>query len=135
MPNPEALVNQVNIADSLSEERLKEISNQVYEGYQADLLSRKGWEKSVEEWLKLATLAAEARMYPWPKSSNVKYPIVATAAMQFSARAYPTLIPSDGQVVKCKVIGKDPDGRKAARAERIGKFMSWQIMEDMPDWE
>ena len=135
MPNPEALVNQVNIADSLSEERLKEISNQVYEGYQADLLSRKGWEKSVEEWLKLATLAAEARMYPWPKSSNVKYPIVATAAMQFSARAYPTLIPSDGQVVKCKVIGKDPDGRKAALAERIGKFMSWQIMEDMPDWE
>src|SRR3990167_7274899 len=135
MPNPEALVNQVNIADSLSEERLKEISNQVYEGYQADLLSRKGWEKSVEEWLKLATLAAEARMFPWPKASNVKYPIVATAAMQFSARAYPTLIPSDGQVVRCKVIGKDMDGQKAARADRLSKFMSWQLLYDMDCWE
>ena len=135
MPNPEALVNQVNIADSLSEEELVKISHRVFEGYQSDLLSRRAWEQSIEEWLKLATLVKESRMYPWPKSSNVKYPIVATAAMQFSARAYPTLLPSDGQIVKCKVIGKDPDGKKAARAERIGKFMSWQIMEDMPNWE
>ena len=135
MPTPENMMGLVNIADTLDEEELKEISQQVYDGYKADLQSRRAWEEAVEGWLKMATLTREGKMYPWPKASNVKYPIVATAAMQFSARAYPTLIPSDGQVVRCKVIGKDETGEKAKRAERISKFMSWQLISDMPSWE
>jgi len=135
MPTPENMIGLVNIADSLDEEKLTEISSRVYEGYLQDKQSRSAWEKEVEEWLKMATLIKETRTYPWLKASNVKYPIVATAAMQFSARAYPTLIPSDGQVVRCKVIGRDPDGKKMARAERIAKFMSWQIISDMDCWE
>jgi chaperonin GroES len=135
MPDPKQMIGQVNIADSLSDEELKKISTRVFEGYQTDMVSRKMWEIAVEEWLKMATLLKEPKTYPWPKASNVKYPIVATAAMQFSARAYPTLIPSDGQVVRCKVIGKDMDGQKAARADRLSKFMSWQLIHDMPCWE
>lgn len=135
MPSPQNMLGLVNIADSLDDEELVDISNQVFEGYKADQASRKAWEASVESWLKMATLVKEGKTYPWANSANVKYPIVATAAMQFSARAYPTLIPSDGQVAKCKVIGKDPTGEKAARAERLGKFLSWQLMNDMPCWE
>src|SRR3990167_2575850 len=135
MPTPDKMIGLVNIADSLSEEELTDISTQVYDGYKTDQGSRRAWEISVEEWLKMATLVKETKTYPWTKAANVKYPIVATAAMQFSARAYPTLIPSDGQVAKCKVIGKDPTGEKAARAERLGKFLSWQLMHDMPCWE
>jgi chaperonin GroES len=55
--------------------------------------------------------------------------------MQFAARAYPTLVPSNGQVVKCKVVGYDADGQKSQRAERISKHMSYQVLEQMPDWE
>src|SRR3990167_7126184 len=135
MPDPKNMIGQVNIADSLNDEELKKISTRVFEGYQTDMVSRKMWEIAVEEWLKMATLLKEPKTYPWPKSSNVKYPIVATAAMQFSARAYPTLIPSDGQIVRCRVIGKDLDGKKAARADRLSKFMSWQLIHDMPCWE
>lgn len=135
MASPETMITQVNIADSLKDEELEKISHRVAEGYKSDQQSRRAWENAVETWLKMATLIAETKTHPWPKSSNVKYPIVATAAMQFSARAYPTLIPSDGQVVRCKVIGKDLDGQKAIRAERIAKFMSWQVMHDMPSWE
>ena len=135
MPSPQSMVGQVNIADSLDDEELQEISTRVYEGYKADQQSRRAWEVAIEEWLKMATLIKESKSYPWPKASNVKYPIVATAAMQFSARAYPTLIPSDGLIAKCKVMGKDADGQKALRAERLGKFMSWQLLYDMPSWE
>ncbi len=135
MANIETMVGQVNIADSLSEEELAKISTDCYEGYTKDCESRSAWEKSLTEWINMATLVKETKMYPWPKASNVKYPIVATAAMQFSARAYPTLIPSDGQIARCKVIGADPDGKKAVRAERIGKFMSWQLLNDMTGWE
>ncbi len=135
MASIETMVEQVNIAESLSDKKLDDISKTCYDGYLKDKQSRTDWEKSMTEWIKMATLVKETKMFPWPKSSNVKYPIVATAAMQFSARAYPTLIPSDGLIARCKVIGSDPDGKKAERAERIGKFMSWQLLNDMTGWE
>jgi chaperonin GroES len=55
--------------------------------------------------------------------------------MQFSARAYPSLIPNDGNIVKTRVIGKDPTGEKQAKGDRIAKYMSWQLMYEMPRWE
>jgi chaperonin GroES len=55
--------------------------------------------------------------------------------MQFAARAYPSLIPSDGRVVKSQVIGKDPDGSKTEIAEAVSLYMSYQLMEEMDGWE
>jgi hypothetical protein len=55
--------------------------------------------------------------------------------MQFSARAYPTLVPADNQIVKSRVIGYDPDGSRAEKANNIAKHMSYQIMHKIPNWE
>ena len=55
--------------------------------------------------------------------------------MQFNARAYPSLVPSGGKVVKAVVIGKDPDGEKLKKAERVSTYMSYQLMEEMDGWE
>lgn len=128
-------IAEVNIAAKLEKSKLVEIGNKVSEGYQADLQSRQGWENNLDTWTKLALQVKEDKTWPWVKASNVKYPLLSTAAMQFSARAYPALVPSDGQVVKAKVIGYDPDGKKADKAERVGRHMSYQVMECMPDWE
>ena len=38
-------------------------------------------------------------------------------------------------VVRCQVAGYDQDGQKGARAERISKHMSYQLMNEMQDWE
>lgn len=130
-----ALVEEVNIADSLDEDQLTEIGQEVKRGYDADKESRKDWEDAIEEWTKLAKQVREDKSFPWPNASNVKYPLLTTAAMQFAARAYPSLVPSDGRVVKSKVIGKDPTGQKLARAERVSIYMSYQIMHEMPRWE
>lgn len=115
--------------------KLVEIANKVYQGYQTDQKSREDWEKNVNNWTSMALQVATQKSYPWVKASNVKFPLLSTAAMQFAARAYPALVPSDGKVVQCKVIGKDPDGQKALRAERVSKFMSYQLIEEMEDWE
>lgn len=130
-----SLIDSVNIAEDLDEQELKAISQQVIQGYESDLHSRSSWEKNLDEWMKLAQQVYEEKTYPWPKAANVKYPLVSTAAMQFSARAYPSLVPSDGKLVKAKVIGKDPNGIKLERAERVSTYMSWQCLYDMPDWE
>lgn len=128
-------ISETNIADSLKDEELAKIGKDAYEGYQRDLESRKQWENDLENWTKLALQVREERTYPWPKSANVKYPLLSTAAMQFSARAYPALIPANGQVVKAKVVGFDPSGEKTKKADRVSKHMSYQIMEKMHDWE
>lgn len=93
------------------------------------------WEEDIEDWMDLACQLRESKSYPWPDASNVKYPLISVAAIQFSARAYPSFIPPDGKIVKTTVIGPDPTGEKSKKGERIGTFMSWQILKDMEDWE
>ena len=134
-PDPRSLIDSVNIAEELDEEQLNEIGYEVAEGFENDLRSREHWERELEEWTKLAMQYRDAKTWPWPRASNVKYPLLSTAAMQFAARAYPSLVPSNGQVVKAKVIGSDPTGEKYERAQRVSKFMSYQIMEEMEGWE
>ena len=134
-PSLDKFLEQMNIAEDLEQELLDQIGSDVYEGYKRDLDSKRAWDQQVDEWVKLAAQIKEEKSFPWPKASNVKYPLLATAAMQFAARAYPSLVPADGKIVQFKVVGADPQGQKAARADKLAKHMNYQLLEDMDDWE
>lgn len=129
------LSENINIATHLNKDVLIRIADDVVEGYDADLSSRIHWEQDLKNWTELALQISSTKTYPWQGAANIKYPLLATAAMQFAARAYPTLVPSNGKVVKCKVIGSDQDGQKGAKAERISTHMSYQLLYEMEDWE
>lgn len=129
------MIESVNIADSLDAETLRKISNECSEGFEVDLQSRDIWERKIDEYTRLAQQIQDQKAYPWPKASNIKYPLLSTAAMQFAARAYPTLVPSDGHIVIGQVIGKDPDDSKQDQAERIGTYMSYDLMHQITGWE
>ena len=129
------LIASDNLAEDLSEEELKKIGTSVYDGYETDLSSRALWEKDLEKWTKLALQIVDEKTFPWKGASNVKYPLLSTASMQFNARAYPSLVPADNKVVKCRTIGSDFDGQKAERARRVGLHMSYQVTEEMEGWE
>ena len=130
-----ALVESTNIAEKLDDEELAEISAFVSEGFEADLTTRQHWEKNLDEWVALALQVKEEKSYPWRGASNVKYPLLSTAAMQFNARAYPSLVPATGDIVKSEVIGLDPDGQKLEQGKRISTFMSYQLLHEMDAWE
>lgn len=136
-PNPQANValTTTNIAESLEEERLRKIGADCKRGFEQDKESRRNWDNDADEWLRLASQTREPKSFPWPKASNIKYPLVSTAAMQFSARAYPTLIPSNGAVVHAIPVGKDLDGKKEEMADRVSTYMSYQLLYDMDGWE
>jgi chaperonin GroES len=129
------MLESVNIAEKLDEDVLTKISEQVKEGFEYDLTSREDWEKCLDEWTNLALQVKEQKSFPWKNASNVKYPLLSTAAMQFNARAYPSLVPAAGNVVKAEVIGKDPTGEKLAQAKRISTYMSYQLLHEMDGWE
>jgi chaperonin GroES len=130
-----AMIESTNIAEKLDKDKLTKIGQDALKGYKADKESRSHWEDDLTQWTKLACQVREEKSFPWPKASNVKYPLLSTASMQFAARAYPSLLPSDGKIVKAQVIGKDPDGQKAALADRVSMYMSYQLMHDIEGWE
>jgi chaperonin GroES len=130
-----AAIQSPNIAEDLDDSILAQIGAKVIEEFKIDEQSRKesGWEERYKDAMKLALQTKEAKNYPWPNASNVKYPLISTAAIQFNARAYPAII--DGpEIVKGAVKGR-PTPEKVARADRVGAHMSYQLLEEMDDWE
>lgn len=128
------LMQAQNIALLLDEEELGEIGSKVVDEFKIDEESCKDWLKKNQSAIKLSMMVAEEKSYPFERASNVKYPLVAAAALQFNARAYPAICPPD-RIVKGKTYGDDPAGTKAARADRVSEHMSWQLMSQMPEWE
>ena len=134
-PPVSKLIEQTNIADNLETEQLEKMGQEVYDGYHRDLQSKEAWDHRIDDYVALAAQIVDAKSWPWPKASNVKYPLLAISAMQFAARAYPSLIPADGKVVQFRVNGADQQGMKAAKADKLAKHMNYQLLEDMCDWE
>ncbi len=123
-----------NIAADLDDDDLQRIGHKVVEEFKIDKNSRSAWEKMQHDAMKLAMQVTEPKMYPWPNAANIKYPLLTTAAIQFAARAYPAIV-SGPTMVKSRVLGKDEDGKKAARGLRVAKHMSWQLSDEMEEWE
>ena len=130
----ETLADSINIAEELDDNQLNEIGGKVKEGFDNDMTSRADWEQNNDRWMKLASQVVENKAFPWEGASNVKYPLLTTAAIQFHARAYPALVPSNA-IVKARIIGYDHTGEKQKAADRVSKHMSHQLLTEMDDWE
>lgn len=124
----------VNVAELLDQEYLDKLGMRVVEEYDIDEQSRSDWKQRQEDASKLAAQLAEDKSFPWPGASNVKYPLLTEAALQFNARAYPALVPGT-DIVKSRTVGFDPDGAKLDSAIRVSKHMSYQLLEEMEEWE
>ena len=130
----EELLRSPNIAQDMDSEELSSLGFKLMDEINMDLTSRLDWEERNEKSNKLALQVVERKTFPWPGASNVKFPLITIAAMQYHSRAYPALI-SNNDVVKCKVYGKDDDGEMHKRAERISRHMTYQVMEEDESWE
>jgi chaperonin GroES len=128
------LVGVANIAKKLDKVTLGKIYIAASDGYDIDKSSREGWEKKNKEAFELAELIAGNKDFPFKNAANVMYPLLATASIQFAARAYSNFI-KDSDVVKGMVVGADPDGRKANQAKLVGQHMSYQCLNEMEEWE
>lgn len=154
-------IDEVNLAENYAPDVLDKLGQIVIFEFNIDENSRSDWKDKAEKAMKFATQEAEEKQYPWPKASNVVFPLITQAAIQFNARTYPAII-QNKNVVKGIVWGTDkgtpatedgksdgkpkvhPDGtpvwlsapgEKRKRADRIGEHMSWQLLEEMKEWE
>jgi chaperonin GroES len=131
--NIKDFIDHPNIAEELSDDTLKTIGNTVVQHYDIDDQSRAEWKNMYQKAMKVAMQVIEYKSHPWPNSANVKFPLLTGAAIQFHAKAYPALVMP--QIVQMLPVGEDPDGGKQERAMRLVRHMSYQIFEQMEDWE
>lgn len=127
-------LSQANLAKGLDEQKRNDIAFDIVAMYELDERSREHWIKQNDEWMKLALQVVENKTFPWDGASNVKYPLLTVAALQFASRAYPALVHSQ-DIVKAKAFGADPDGQLAERANNISKHMSYQLLHEVSGWE
>jgi len=121
-----------NLCDRFSKEDLDSIGLAVWDGYDRDKRSREVWEQRMEAGMDLAMQVSKEKNFPWPNCSNVVFPLVTIAALQFSARSYENIIQGT-DVVRYRITTSDSLVR--ARADRISKHMSWQVLEEDMSWE
>ena len=137
--NINTLLSSPNIAEMLDQRALTTIGERVASEYETDKLSRSVWEERVEEAMKLALQVAEAKSFPWSGASNVKFPLITIAALQFHSRAYPALVPN-GELVKidhdiASEVDPEEQAKNQARNKRVQKHMSYQLLKQDDCWE
>jgi len=123
-----------NLVPLLEEQDVARIGTTALQEYEIDRGTCKDFRERYDKAMDAAMQVRKDKAFPWPNASNVVFPLLTTAAIQFQARAYPAII-DGGQVAKGRVMGPDPEGVKAERAKRIGDHMTWQFRYDVPGWE
>ncbi len=95
-----------NLAEDLDDSERQKIADQAKREYVIDDESRSDWKGKYRDWLNFALQITAPKTYPWPNASNVIFPMITVAALQFNARAYPAIV-QGRNVVKGTVIGDD----------------------------
>lgn len=119
-----------NLAEDMPEEQLKNIGNEGVYNFKADISSRSDWMKKAGNWLKLFAGHRDPKTFPWANCSNIHIPILGTACLQFQARSYESLVPQK-EVAKCWAT----DGKAVDSALRASRYMNYQLLDEMEEWE
>ena len=122
-----------NLAESLDDDILQEISSELIGKYEEDKDSRKDWEDSYRKGLDLLGLKYDERSQPFQGASGVTHPMLSESVTQFQAQAYKELLPSGGPV-NTQILGKITQ-QKEEQAQRIKEFMNYQILHVMEEYD
>ena len=123
-----------NLAESMDDNDLHRISNELIDGIEKDKSSREDWEKTYTDGLKyLGMKFDDERSEPFEGASGVIHPLLGEAVTTFQAQAYKELLPSGGPV-KTQVIGAYDSGVEE-QAQRVKEFMNYQITHVMEEFD
>lgn len=126
------IVKSSNVAEHLDEKVLDDLGRQVVAHYELDRQTRSEWEQRNEQAIKLALQVVETKSFPWTNCSNVKFPLLTVASLQFLARV--SILTKGRRLAKLECIGSDLDGKKSQQAARISDHMSLQLTDEDANW-
>jgi chaperonin GroES len=126
-------IGEANIADQVDDDTLVAIGQRVARQYQEDLSSMDSWLESVKNGVELMRQEWNTKSTPWEGASNYKDPLLTQASIQFGDKAVLEILRGK-DLISSEIVGKDPEGQKKARSERVVEAMNYQVNHDMNKW-
>jgi len=121
-----------NLAEYVSAGVLQSLAGDLAGDIDNDKASRKEWEKSYIEGLKLLGLQMEERTEPWNGACGVFHPMITEAVVRFQAETITETFPARGPV-RTKIVGKDsPETRE--KAANVEEDMNFELTENMVEF-
>lgn len=121
-----------NLAETLAPSVLQTIASELANDIENDRMSRKDWEKTYTEGLKLLGLQYEERTEPWDGACGVFHPLITEAVVRFQSEAITETFPAQGPV-RTKIIGKETPDKKEA-ATRVEGDMNYELTDVMHEF-
>ena len=122
-----------NLAETLDEDELNNLSSELRQQYEDDKESRSDWIASYTKGLDLLGFKYNERSQPFQGASGVTHPLLAESVTQFQSQAYKALLPAGGPV-KCNIVGDiTPDVE--AQSQRVKDYMNYIITDEMEDYD
>jgi len=121
-----------NLADDIDAGDLDMLAGELTEAVGNDRASRKDWEKSYKEGLKLLGLQYEERTEPWNGACGVFHPMITEAVVRFQSEAITESFPAQGPV-RTKILGKETPEKKEA-AKRVEDDLNYELTEVMREF-
>ena len=122
----------INLAEDLDDNVLNNISNDVYNNYDADKNSRQEWESMFERGFDLLGLKIQETSEPFEGACTAVHPLLVESAVKFQSKASQELFPSAGPI-RTQILGKSNPQREM-QANRVKNFMNYQLTEQMPEY-
>jgi len=121
-----------NLTDTLEDDYLDQIADQVIDNFQADKDSRAEWESMFERGFDLLGLKLQPGSDPFDGACTAVHPLLIESAVKFQSKASAELFPASGPV-KANIMGKSTP-EKEMQANRVQNFMNFQVTEQMPEY-
>jgi hypothetical protein len=121
-----------NLAETLDEDVLTGLANDLVDSIDADINSRKDWADSFVKGLDVLGFKYEERTEPWEGACGVYSTVLAEAAIRFQAETMSETFPAAGPV-KVKIIGVE-DKDKSEAANRVKADMNYELTERMVEY-
>jgi len=131
-PDDEESDFYANLADDIDAGDLDMLAGELADAIENDRQSRKDWEKSYKEGLKLLGLQYEERTEPWNGACGVFHPMITEAVVRFQSEAITESFPAQGPV-RTKILGKETPEKKEA-AKRVEHDMNYELTEVMREF-
>jgi hypothetical protein len=121
-----------NLAEYMDDGALQSLAGDLMSDIDNDKGSRKEWEKTYVDGLKLLGLQIEERTEPWQGACGVFHPMITEAVVRFQAETITETFPAQGPV-RSKIIGKDtPENREIAA--NVEEDMNYELTEVMTEY-
>jgi hypothetical protein len=132
-PAPAQTEFYANLAEVIPSWELSNLGSSLCDLIEKDKEARKRRDEQYEEGLRRTGLGDDAPGgAQFQGASKVVHPMLTQSCVDFSARVMKELFPPDGPA-KEKVIGK-PTAEKLEKAQRITKYLNWQMTQQMPEF-